>query len=45
VGNAAGKLFAFRAPLIDYEIRFPVQSWQQGPGEEAEFLTEKRTNA
>jgi hypothetical protein len=43
VGNAAGKLFAFRAPLVDYEIRFPAQSRRRGPREAADFLSEKRT--
>ncbi len=43
VGNAAAKLFAFHAPLVDHEIRFAARSRRPEPREAAEFLSEKRT--
>lgn len=45
VGNAAAEKFAFRAPLVDYEIRFAARSRQREPRGEANIMTEQRTIA
>lgn len=45
VSNAEAKKFAFRAPLIDYEIRFAARFRQREPRGVAEIMTEQRTIA
>jgi hypothetical protein len=45
VGNAAAKLFAFRARLIEYEIRSRPAIVGRGQGEGAGFMTNKRAIA